>query len=99
MPGIARSDSATARPQVGRAGQAIENRRAAESLGRQGDAVRLEDPLDGLDAVGVEVGEQQVLLAGEADAGPEPGDDLVQRGLEPRGPRVSTIRPLWMNTP
>ena len=59
---MARSDSATASPQVGSAGQAIEKRRAAGELGRQRDAVRLEDALDRLDAVGVEIGEQQVLL-------------------------------------
>ncbi len=36
----------------------------------------------------VEIGEQQVLLSGEPHAGAEPGDDLVQRRLEPVARRI-----------
>src|SRR5215204_2040915 len=41
-----------------------------------------QDLLRGRDSLRVEIREQQVLLSSETDAGPEPGDDLVQRLLD-----------------
>ena len=84
-PGKARSASVTARPQVGKAGQAIDHRRTVEICSTVAIPYSVEPALDLAPPGGLEVGQQDRLLAGQPAGRPVLLEERPQAAGQPIG--------------
>ena len=80
--GMARSDSAKASPQVGKAGQAIEARRV-RLKGSAGDSMLLQSQVDSRLVLRQKIDQQEVLRGGQPHLGLILFNDLPKRTFEP----------------